>query len=356
MNFIKTPESDFADIEQRLRSTYAHVTNELGTNGPNPSTVPVGAFKQQSSKRRRFGVWAPRFATLGAVLGVAFAGVNLTDRGPASVINADESSVFKSFPHLVPTAPTGYHLDAIFRELTPLTGFQTQYRASSGRLPVGLVVGMPFWREAQTELKEQVIAGRMVLVNLDPERFSAQVVDKKCGTISIFGIKQADLLDTVRNLACRKTGQELQAELRNRKRSEIVFSGRIPSAYARLRFLFVSDNAKTDSFEIRVEPCQCGEFNVQFDVGTKTETRVIAGRRIISTVGQPMRSTPEGPAPDRNFAVWAPTSSASLSMNMPLNWGWTQIEAVVRGVREVDQATFTALLTSNGIKEVSLVP
>jgi hypothetical protein len=182
------------------------------------------------------------------------------------------------------------------------------------------------------------------------------VVDKKCGTISIFGIKQADLLDTVRNLQCRKLGQELQAELRNRKRSEIVFSGRAPSAYARLRFLFASDNAKTDSFEIRVEPCQCGEFNVQFGVGTKTETRVIDGRRLVATLGQPVRSTLGGPAPDRNFAVWAPTSSASFSMNFPLNWGWTQIEAVVRGVQEVDQVTFTALLKSNGIKEVSLVP
>jgi hypothetical protein len=356
MNVLKTPESEFVDIEQRLRSTYAHVTNELGSEGPNPVIVPVGLPRRQKSRRSKFGVWAPRFATLGAVLGVAFAGVNLTHRGPASVIAADESSVFKSFPHLVPTAPTGYHLDAIFRELTPLTGFQTQYRASSGRLPVGLVVGMPFWREAQTELQEQVIAGRTVLVNLDPERFSAQVVDKKCGSISIFGIKQAELLDAVRNLRCRKIGQELQAELRNRKRSEIVFSGRIPSAYARLRFLFASDNSKTDSFEIQVEPCQCGEFNLQFDVGTKSETRVIDGRRLVATVGKPVSSTPEGPAPDRNFAVWAPTPRASFSMNFPLNWGWTQIEAVVRGVREVDQATFTALLKSSGIKEVSLVP
>ncbi len=356
MNLLKDPEHDFADIEQRLRSTYAHVANELGSKGPNPSIAPVGLLRHQKSKRRRFGVWAPRVATLGAVLGVAFAGVNLTDRGPASVITADGSSVFKSFPHLVPTAPAGYHLDAIFRELTPLTGIQTQYRASSARPPVVLVAGMPFWREAQTELKEQVIAGRTVLVNVDPERFSAQVVDKKCGTISIFGIKQADLIDTVRNLQCRKMGQELRAELRNRKRSEIVFSGRIPSAYARLRFLFVSNKSKADSFDIQIEPCACDQDNVQFAPKTKIQIRLIAGHRVMANVGQPVSPTPGGPPLDRNFAVWTQTPSASLSMNVPLNWGWSQIEEVVLGVREVDQATFAALLESNGIKEVSLLP
>ena len=42
-------------------------------------------------------------------------------------------------------------------------------------------------------------------------------------------------------------------------------------------------------------------------------------------------------------------------MNSPRRWDWAQIAEVVQGKEEVDQATFTALLESHGIKEVSLV-
>jgi hypothetical protein len=352
MSLPKTPERDFTDIEHRLRSTYAHVANELVSERQDPWVVPGGHVERRKSRRHTFGVWTPRIVTLGAVAGMAFAGFNLANRGPASVIATATPSVFRSFPHLVPTAPTGYHLDSIFRELTPVSGFETHYGAASLGKPVVLVAGRGSWQEILPKPQEQVIEGRTVLLlNPDSRHPSAQLADNMCGTISIHGIERADLRNVVKHLVCRKFGREFRAELNNRKRSEIVYSGRIPSAYAQLRFYFVGNESKTDSFDLRVEPCQCDQHVFEIGSDPTTETRVINGRRVLATVGETFGSQLVPRA-----VFWIHTPTARFSMSTPQQWEWGQIEEVVRNIEEVDQATFTAILESYGIKEVSLVP
>jgi hypothetical protein len=351
MSLLKTPEQDFTYIEQRLRTTYAHVTNEFVVERQNNSVVHAGAITSRPLTRRTFGVWAPRMATMGAVAGLAFAGLNLANRGSTISIAGPSPSVFKSFPHLIPTAPAGYHLDSVFRELTRSPRlFQTMYRAVADRSSVTLTVGGD--SISQTLGYENLkVGGRMVWVPSTMRAagesgfFTAEILDKRCGAIGIYGIKR-DLAEIVKNLRCRKVGSDLRAELDNRKRSEISFSGLVAQPYAQLRFYFVSDTEKSVGFNIVTQPCQCDHFEVslQNPSGLNPELRLVDGQRVFIS-------------PDAKGMIWAPTSRALFSLNSNSKpWDPMQFESVVRGVKEVDQATFSALLESNGIREVSLLP
>lgn len=234
MSLLTSPEQDFADIEQRLRSTYAHVANEFVPENQEPSVVSLRTIDSATSKRRRFGIWKPRIATLGAVAGMAFAGFNLANRNSTTTRATASPSAFKSFPHLILTAPTGYHFDSLSRQLTPqILGYRTEYRAASGRLPM---------------------------------------------------------------------------------------------------------------------PCRCE--SVTFSPNSSGEVRVVDGRSVMLAP----EKGPDGIVMQRRTVIWAPTSTAMVRLDSPVSWDWTQMEAVIRGVKEVDQATFTALLESNGIREVSLLP
>jgi hypothetical protein len=357
MNLLKSPEQDFTDIEQRLRSTYAHVTNEFVPEHQEPLVVFVRAIDGGKSKRRRFGVWAPRLATLGAVAGMAFAGFNLANRGSTTTLVTARPSGFKSFPHLIPTAPASYHLDSVFRELTRSPRlFQTTYRAGARRSAVAdrssVTLTVRADSMAQTLGYEELKVGdKMVWVPStmratgESGLLAAEILDKRCGVIGIYGIKR-DLAEIVKNLRCRKVGSDLRAELANRKRAEISFSGLIEQPYAQLRFYFVSDTEKSVGFNIVTQPCDCDHFEVslQNPSGLNPELRLVDGQRVYIS-------------PDAKGMIWAPTSRALFTLNSnSLSWNPAQFESVVQGVKEVDQATFTALLESNGIREVSLLP
>jgi hypothetical protein len=251
---------------------------------------------------------------------------------------------------VVPGVPDGYRLNSVSRQLTPSdTGFRTEYRATTGRSPVTLIAGgsTQYWPPELA--KRSKIAGRTVFVHQDMTIFIAEVSDSKCRTILIFGIKKAELAETLKHLRCRKSGGELQAELRNRKRSEISFRGRSQLPYARLHF-HISNVRTPEYFEITSEPCRCERFGVDPVIGAKPSA--VAGRQVFVAP----EIAPDGSRMAQKSIIWAPTSTALFTLNAPLDWDSSQIESVIRGVQEVDQATFTALLESNGIKEVSLLP
>jgi hypothetical protein len=349
MNLLKTPEQDFTDLEQRLRSTYAHVASEQVFEHHDPSMVLVDSSRPSPSRRRGFGVWTPRIATVGAVAAMAFAGLNLANRGPGTAI-ASGPSVFKSFPHVVPTAPVGYRLGGVNRQLTPLIpGFRTEYRAVLDRMPVSLVVGGVTFKTMRLSFDTKFVGGRTVLVMQNDAILMVEVADKKCGTIAIYGVIRSELAETIKNLRCGTSGAEPRAELRNRKRSDIVFSGRLPQPQARLQFHFGSVR-EPDYFEITTEPCQCENFGISNS--PSVDRRVIAGQQVMVAP----ETAPDGSRLERKTVIWAPTPNSMFTLDSPLDWDLSKIEAVIRGVKEVDQATFTALLESNGIREVSLVP
>jgi hypothetical protein len=300
-------------------------------------------------RRRGFGVWTPRIATVGVVATMAFAGLNLANRGPGTT-SAANPSVFKSFPHLIPTAPVGYRFGGVSRQLTPLIpGFQTAYRAGSGRMPISLVVGGTSFKAMRLRYDTKFIGGRTVLVMQSGPILMVEVTDAKCGIISISGLKSAELPKTMRTLRCRRFGSEMRAELANRKRSEIVFSGRYRQPYAVLYFRFGSIR-EPDYFGITIEPCQCENFGVGND--PSADIREIGGRKVMMAP----ETAPDGSRVERRTVIWAPTSNAIVRLDSSLDWDLAKIEAVVRGVQEVDQATFTALLEDNEITEVSLLP
>jgi hypothetical protein len=349
MSLLTSPEQDFTDIEQRLRSTYAHVTSEFVPEHQKPSVVSLRTIDSGASKRRRFGIWKPRIATLGAVAGMAFAGFNLANRSSTTTLATASPSAFKSFPHLIPTAPTGYRLDSLSRQLTPqIPGYRTEYRAASGRLPISLVVRGATFEAMGIGYNTTFISRRMVLIT-HTLPLMVEVSDKMCGTIGISGIKRTELLETIRHLRCRNIGTELRAELSNKKRSDLLFSGRYPQPYATLQFHF-GNVQEPDFFEIAVEPCRCE--SVTFSPNSSGEVRIVDGRSVTLAP----EKGPDGIVMQRRTVFWAPTSTAMVRLDSPVGWDWTQIEAVIRGVKEVDQATFTALLESNGIREVSLLP
>jgi hypothetical protein len=349
MNLLKTPEQDFTDIEQRLRTTYAHVTNEFGSGCQDPPLVSVGAVDHDKVKPRRFGVWTPRIATLGAVAGLAFAGLNLANRSPTTTLATASPSAFKSFPHLIPTAPAGYRLGAVSRVLTrQIPGYQTVYRASPGRLPLSLVVGGTSLMSMPVNYDTRVVSGKTVLITRGAA-IIVEVIDKRCGTIAITGIDRAEITETIKHLRCRKSGVELRAELSSKRRSDLVFSGRYQVSYATLQFHF-GNVREPDYFEITVEPCRCEQ--VIFGPDQSAETREVDGRPVLVAPGR----APDGTLLQRKAVIWAPTSTAMVRLDSPVDWNWTQIETVIRSVQEVDQATFTALLESNSVKEVSLLP
>jgi hypothetical protein len=343
MNLLKDPDHEFADIEQRLRSTYAQVANEFV---PERFDSSVGAGK---AKQRRFGVWTPRIATLGAVAGMALAGINLAGQGPTTVIAADKAAVFKTFPRLVPTAPPGYRLGGVSRILTrQIPGFWTEYRAMPGRLPLSLVVGGISLKSMPVNYDTQIVNGRTVLITRGAEVL-VEVSDRKCGSIAISGIQRTELTQTINHLRCRTFGTELGAELKNRKRSEILFTGRYPRPYATLQFHF-GNVQEPRYFEVTVEPCECSRVN--FRQGPTVGVRTVAGQNVLVAP----EAAPDGSIIERRSLIWSPASNAMVRLDSSLDWDWTQVEAVIRGVQEVDQATFTALLETNGIKEVSLLP
>jgi hypothetical protein len=357
MSLLTSPEQDFTDIERRLRSTYAYVTNEFVPEHQEPSVISLRTIDGVTSKRRWFGVWKPRIATLGAVAGMAFAGFNLANRSSTTTLATASPSVFKTFPHLTPTAPTGYHLDSVFRELTRSPRlFQTTYRAGarrsavSGRSSVTLLVrsGPMAQTLGYEELKvgDKLVWVPSTMSATEESGFlAAEIQDERCGAIEIYGLKR-DLAEIVRNLRCRKVGSDFRAELANRKRSEISFSGVIEQPYAQLRFYFVNDTEKSVGFNVVTQPCECDHFEVslQNPSGLNPELRFVDGRRVYFS-------------PDAKGAIWAPTSRALFSLNSNSRpWDLAQFESVVRGVKEVDRPTFTALLESNGIREVSLLP
>jgi hypothetical protein len=357
MSLLTSPEQDFTDIEQRLRSTYAHVTNEFVPEHQKPSVVSLRTIDSGTAKRRRFGIWKPRIATLGAVAGMAFAGFNLANRSSTTTLATASPSAFKSFPHLIPTAPTGYHLDSVFRELTRSPRlFQTTYRAGARRSAVAdrssVTLTVRADSMAQTLGYEKLKVGDRIVwvpstMSATEENglLAAEILDKRCGVIGIYGVKR-DLAEIVKNLRCRKVGSDFRAELANRKRAEISFSGLIEQPYAQLRFYFVRDTEKLVGFNIVTQPCECDHFevNLQNPSGLNPELRLVDGERVYIS-------------PDAKGMIWAPTSGALFNLNSnSLAWNPAQFESVVRGVKEVDQATFTALLESNGIREVSLLP
>jgi hypothetical protein len=321
------------DLEARLRTTYAHVTQTI----PDDLGAPDAPLLRRTSRRgRRAAV-----AVLATVLGAG--GLAVRALQPSNALVFTTANLTE--PMVMPVDPPGFLLGRAARyEIPKDDGVATVYKKSKIRytLKAG---GLSFADERWATIS---VEGTTRVVDIAPGPPMVEIDDPVCRTIRLSAnISRSELIALVPKLKCGLYEGRLRAELADESASAISYWGMETSSSPYILFSYLRSDDKAN-FSFMARRCACD--GTVFDDAPASSSEIVrningttvhlAGTTVFDNSRSPLK---------RQTVWWQISDDIAAQMIVPEAWSWDDVEPIVRSVRTVSLATWTDTLKQFGI-------